>query len=217
MSLPTTLTLCQHPVLLHNLAILRNKQTPTEGFRSALHRVAHILMTEATQTLPVMKTLIDTPLCKAEAQTLSSEIPILITPILRAGLSLCTVAMELLPSASVYHVGLYRDEETLKPVTYYNKLPSTIDYSNARMFLLDPMLATGGSAVAALDLVTKLGVRHEHITFVCLLAAPEGIAHLTAHYPDVRIVTGCVDDCLNDKGFIVPGLGDAGDRMFGTV
>jgi uracil phosphoribosyltransferase len=130
---------------------------------------------------------------------------------------LADVAMDVLPSASVYHIGLYRDEETLKPVTYYNKLPSNLDYSHARIFLLDPMLATGGSAVAAAEIIQKLGVKPENITFVCVIAAPEGIENLTKNFPGVKIYTGSVDERLNEKAYIVPGLGDAGDRTFGTV
>ena len=167
--------------------------------------------------MPVSKSLTDTPVGKAETCVLSPGIPLLITPILRAGLMMCDAALDLLPMASVYHVGLYRDEETLRPITYYNKLPSTIDYGQARVFVLDPMLATGGSAVAALDIISKLGVSESHIYFVCLIAAPEGIANLTQHYPQVQIYTAAVDERLNDKAYIVPGLGDAGDRTFGTV
>jgi uracil phosphoribosyltransferase len=144
-------------------------------------------------------------------------LPILIAPILRAGLILSELAIDIIPTASVYHIGLYRDEETFKPVTYYNKLPSTIDYSVARVFVLDPMLATGGSAVAALDIIKKLGTNVSNICFVSIIAAPEGIAHLTEQHPGVRIHTGSVDERLNDKAYIVPGLGDAGDRTFGTM
>jgi uracil phosphoribosyltransferase len=176
-----------------------------------------LILQQATETLPLSRAFVDTPITKTEVVVLSPDVPVLITPILRAGLTMCDVAMDLLPMASVYHVGLYRDEETLRPMTYYNKLPSTIDYSTAQMFILDPMLATGGSAVAALEIVSKLGVRQSNICFVCIIAAPEGIAHLTRQYPDIRIVAGAVDERLNDRAYIVPGLGDAGDRTFGTV
>jgi uracil phosphoribosyltransferase len=148
---------------------------------------------------------------------LSPDVPIIIAPILRAGLILSELATNIVPTASVYHIGLYRDEETFKPVTYYNKLPSTIDYSVARVFILDPMLATGGSAVAAVDMIKKLGADVANIRFVSVISAPEGIRNLTDNHPGVRIFTGSVDERLNDKAYIVPGLGDAGDRTFGTV
>lgn len=212
-----SVTVCNHPLLQHNLAILRDSNTSHERFRSAVRRVSMFILQDATQDLPLTKSFVETPITKAETRILSPDVPILITPILRAGLMMCDVAMDLLPSASVYHVGLYRDEETLKPITYYNKLPSNVDYSQARIFLLDPMLATGGSAVAAVEIISKLGVQQENIYFVSIISAPEGIKNLTDHYPGVRIFTGAVDERLNDKAYIVPGLGDAGDRMFGTV
>lgn len=220
MSVQTTsssVTICQHPLLSHNLSILRDVNTSHERFRTAVRRVSTFILMEATRDLPVTKAYVDTPICKAETRILSSEIPIIITPILRAGLMMCDVAMDLIPTASVYHVGLYRDEETLKPITYYNKLPSTIDYSQARIFLLDPMLATGGSAVAAVEMLSTLGIRQENIYFVSIIAAPEGVNNLKSHYPAVKIFTGALDERLNDKAYIVPGLGDAGDRTFGTV
>lgn len=216
-SIHPAVTLCEHPLLQHNLSILRDSNTSHERFRNAVRRVSSFLLQEATRNLPLTKSYVETPISKAETKILSPEIPIIITPILRAGLMICDVAMELIPSASVYHVGLYRDEETLRPITYYNKLPSNIDYSQARIFLLDPMLATGGSAVAAVDIVNRLGVQQSNISFVCILSAPEGIENLTSRYPEIKIFTAAVDERLNDKAYIVPGLGDAGDRMFGTV
>lgn len=208
---------CDHPLLQHNISILRDSNTSHERFRSAVRRVSQFILQEATRGLPLAKAYVETPISKAETRILSPEIPIIITPILRAGLMMCDVAIDLIPSASVYHVGLYRDEETLKPITYYNKLPSTIDYSQAKIFLLDPMLATGGSAVAAVEIISKLGVQQSNINFVCIISAPEGIENLISHYPDIKIYTGAVDERLNDKAYIVPGLGDAGDRTFGTV
>jgi uracil phosphoribosyltransferase len=210
-------TVSTHPLVQHNLSILRDKNTSVEQFRTTMSRVAKLIFADATRDLPLSKTIIETPITKAECRVLSSDTPILIAPILRAGLILSEVAIELLPTASVYHIGLYRDEETFKPVTYYNKLPSTIDYSSARIFVVDPMLATGGSAVAAVDIMKKLGTHAENIRFVSVLAAPEGIENLTQQHPGVRIFTGAVDERLNDKAYIVPGLGDAGDRTFGTV
>lgn len=208
---------CNHPLVQHNLSILRDKNTSTELFRAAMNRIARCLIQEATADLPVTKAIVETPLAKTECNVLSPNVPIIIAPILRAGLILSEVAIEVVPSASVYHIGLYRDEETFKPVTYYNKLPSTIDYSVARIFVLDPMLATGGSAVAAVSIIQQFGVDVNNIRFVSVIAAPEGIAHLTEQHPGIRIHTGAVDERLNDKAYIVPGLGDAGDRTFGTV
>lgn len=210
-------TVCDHPLVQHNLSVIRDRTTSNEMFRSAMNRVGTFIFQEAARQLPLTKTIIETPICKTEASILSPEVPIIISPILRAGLMLADVAMNVLPSASVYHIGLYRDEETLKPVTYYNKLPSTLDYSNARMFLLDPMLATGGSAVAAMEIIQRLGVKAANTSFVCVISAPEGIENLTKNFPGLRIYTGAVDERLNEKAYIVPGLGDAGDRTFGTV
>lgn len=212
-----SVTVCNHPLVKHNLTILRDKNTSTETFRATMGRLGRYLIQEATQDLPLAKTIVETPLTKAECSILSPDVPIIVAPILRAGLILSEIAIEMIPTASVYHIGLYRDEETLKPVTYYNKLPSSIDYTVAQIFLLDPMLATGGSAVAAMDIIKKLGTRAENIRFVSMLSAPEGIENLTTHHPGVRIYTGAIDERLNDKGYIVPGLGDAGDRTFGTV
>ncbi len=210
-------TVCNHPLVQHNLGIIRDKNTSNELFRLAITRVGRFIIQEATRDLPLTRSIVETPLIKTECRMLSPDVPILISPILRAGLMLSDVALDLLPDASIYHIGLYRDEETLKPVTYYNKLPSNIDYSVARILLLDPMLATGGSAVAAVDIIKNLGVKAENLAFVCVISAPEGIERLTQAHPGVRIYTGAVDERLNDKGFIVPGLGDAGDRTFGTV
>ncbi len=209
-------TVCAHPVVQHNLSVLRDKNTSTEGFRTSMGRIARALMMEATATLPLSPTIIETPLTKAECRILAPEVPIIVAPILRAGLILSEVAIDVLPTASVYHIGLYRDEETLKPVTYYNKLPATIDYSVARIFVVDPMLATGGSAIAAVDIIKKLGTNVSNIHFVCVIAAPEGIEALTKEHPGVKIFTASVDERLNDKAYIIPGLGDAGDRTFGT-
>ncbi len=208
---------CNHPLVQHNLSILRDKNTSTELFRAAMNRIARCLIQEATADLPLTKAIVETPLAKTECNVLSPNVPIIIAPILRAGLILSEVAIEVVPSASVYHIGLYRDEETFKPVTYYNKLPSTIDYSVARIFVLDPMLATGGSAVAAVSIIQQFGVDVSNIRFVSVISAPEGITHLTEQHPGIRIFTGAVDERLNDKAYIVPGLGDAGDRTFGTV
>jgi uracil phosphoribosyltransferase len=210
-------TVCAHPLVQHSLSILRDKNTSTELFRAAMSRAARAILMEATADLPMSRTIVETPLTKTECRILSPDVPIIIAPILRAGLILSEVGIDILPTASVYHIGLYRDEATFKPVTYYNKLPSTIDYSVARIFVVDPMLATGGSAVAAVDIIKRLGTEAANIRFVSVISAPEGIAHLTEQHPGLRIYTGSVDERLNDKAYIIPGLGDAGDRTFGTV
>ncbi len=212
-----SVTICDHPLVQHHLSILRDKETSNELFRNAMARIGRVLMEEATRTLPLADVIVETPVSKAKCQILDPSVPIIISPILRAGLMLSDIALDVLPTASVYHIGLYRDEETLKPVTYYNKLPSNIDYSVARIFVLDPMLATGGSAVAAIDIIKKLGVKPENLFFVCTIAAPEGVQTLVEAHPGVRVFAGSVDERLNDKAYIVPGLGDAGDRTFGTV
>ncbi len=207
----------QHPLVQHNLTTLRDKGTDNETFRNAMRRVGRFVFHDAAANLPLSNTIVETPICKTEAQILSPEVPIIVAPILRAALMLGDVAQEVLPTASVYHIGLYRDEETLKPVTYYNKLPSTIDYKRAQIFLLDPMLATGGSAIAAVDIIKGFGTLTENIRFLSVLSAPEGIENLSKHHPGIQIYTAAVDKELNDKAYIVPGLGDAGDRAFGTV
>ncbi len=212
-----SVTLCNHPLVQHHLSILRDKNTSNELFRNAMARIGRVLMEEATRKLPLASVIVETPVSKTECKRLDPSVPIIISPILRAGLMLSDIALDVLPTASVYHIGLYRDEETLKPVTYYNKLPSNINYSIARIFVLDPMLATGGSAVAAIDIIKKLGVKPEHLFFVCTIAAPEGIQRLLEAHPGIQIFAGAVDERLNDKAYIVPGLGDAGDRTFGTV
>lgn len=216
-ALHPAVTVCSHPLVQHNLSILRDKNTSTETFRTAMSRLARFILMDATTDLPMSRTIIETPLTKAECKILSPEVPIIIAPILRAGLILSEVAIDILPTASVYHIGLYRDEETLQPVTYYNKLPSTIDYSVARIYIVDPMLATGGSAVAAADIIKRFGTSPENIRFVSVISAPEGIQHLTTQHPGILIFTGALDERLNDKAYILPGLGDAGDRTFGTV
>lgn len=209
-------TVCDHPLLQHNLSYVRDVKSNNELFRMALHRVAQIILQEATRTLPLMSEWLETPIAKAEVKKLSPTVPIIITPILRAGLMMSDVMMELLPSAHVYHIGLYRDEKTHHPVTYYNKLSTTIDYQNARFFVLDPMLATGGTVTCAIDMIKKLGVEETNIIFVSIISAPEGIKALTSAFPKVKIFTGAVDERLNENAYIVPGLGDAGDRAFGT-
>ncbi len=205
------LTVVTHPLVQHKLSIMRDKETSTAGFRRLLREISLLLAYEVTRELPMTEVEIETPLEKMMAPTIDGKKLALIS-ILRAGNGLLDGILELIPAARVGFVGLYRDPETLQPVQYYCKLPDQLD--DRICIVVDPMLATGNSSAAAVDLLKKAGARN--IRFLCLLAAPEGIARMKAAHPDVPIVTASVDSHLNEHGYIVPGLGDAGDRMFGT-
>lgn len=199
-----------HPLLLHKLTLLRDSSTKHRQFRELVGEMAKLLCYEATRDLPVQDTTVTTPMGEAPGQRLMTEIGLV--PILRAGLGMVDGLLEMIPSSQVWHLGFYRDEATLRPVSYYNKLP---DEATVQVCLvLDPMLATGGSAVAAVQTLKEWGI--DHIKFVGLIGAPEGIEHFHNHHPEVPIHLAAVDERLNDIGFIVPGLGDAGDRQFGT-
>ena len=200
----------RHPLVAHKLAKLRSTATEPKKFRELVRELAGLLAYEATFDLNTVPIEVQTPLGIAKGNELKDKIGLV--PILRAGLGMVEGIWELMPSAEVWHIGLYRDERTLKPVQYYNKLP--IEPTVSVCLILDPMLATGGSAVATVDLLKNWGVRK--IKFVGLIGAPEGIQNLQQHHPDVPIYLAAVDDHLNEKGYIVPGLGDAGDRQFGT-
>ena len=206
-----------HPLIQHHLASLRDKNSSYEAFRSAGKRITQILMTQACLDLPLSSKIIETPLCEMKANVIADNYAVFLCPILRAGLVMTDVALDLLPMASVYHIGLKRDEETLQAITYYEKLPSQFDPNNLSVFILDPMLATGGSALSAIELLCNRGIPQKTIRLVSLIAAPEGINFLTEKAPDVTIYTASIDERLNEKAYIVPGLGDAGDRTFGTV
>ena len=205
------LTVVNHPLVQHKLTIMRDKGTPTAVFRQLLREISQLLAYEVTRGLPMTTNRIETPMQEMDAPTLDGKKLALIS-ILRAGNGLLDGVLELIPSARVGFVGLYRDEETLKPVEYYFKVPESIE--DRLVIAVDPMLATGNSSVAAIDRLKEAGATN--IRFLCLLAAPEGIARMKAAHPDVPIVTASVDEKLNELGYIVPGLGDAGDRMFGT-
>ncbi|MGV6812647.1 MAG: uracil phosphoribosyltransferase [Brevirhabdus sp.] len=205
------LTIVKHPLVQHKLTLMRDKGTSTAGFRRLLREISQLLAYEVTRELPMANTTIETPLQEMEAPVLAGKKLALIS-ILRAGNGLLDGVLELIPSARVGFVGLYRDEKTLQPVQYYFKVPTELD--DRLVIAVDPMLATGNSSVAAIDLLKEAGATN--IRFLCLLAAPEGVARMKEAHPDVPIVTAAVDQCLNDHGYIVPGLGDAGDRMFGT-
>lgn len=199
-----------HPLVKHKLTILRDKHTQHFQFRQLVREIALLLCYEATQDMDLMATSVETPMGTAPGHSLQSEIGLV--PILRAGLGMLDGVLELIPSAQVWHIGLYRDEHTLRPVTYYNKLPQ---FPTVQICLiLDPMLATGGSAIATADILKKWGAKK--IKYIGLIGAPEGITALHTAHPDVDIHLAAQDERLNEIGFIMPGLGDAGDRQFGT-
>ena len=199
-----------HPLVAHKLARLRDERTDPKKFRELIREIAGLMAYEATRDLATTPVRVRTPLEETEGQNLSEKIGLV--PILRAGLGMVEGVWELMPTAEVWHIGLYRDEHTFRPVEYYNKLP--IEPTVSVCLILDPMLATGGSAVATVDILKRWGV--SRIKFVGLIGAPEGIAALHERHPDVPIHLAAVDDHLNERAFIVPGLGDAGDRQFGT-
>lgn len=205
------LTVVDHPLIQHKLTLMREKDTPTAVFRQLLREISHLLAYEVTRDLPMTTKWIETPLAEMKAPVLDGR-KLALVSILRAGNGLLDGMLDLIPSARVGFVGLYRDEKTLKPVQYYCKLPSELE--DRIVIVVDPMLATGNSSVAAVDLLKKAGARD--IRFLCLLAAPEGVARMEEAHPDVPVITAALDERLNEKGYIVPGLGDAGDRMFGT-
>lgn len=205
------LTIADHPLIQHKLSLMRDKTLSTAEFRRLLREISQLLAYEVTRALPMTTRRVETPLEPMDAPVLAGKKLVLVS-ILRAGNGLLDGVLELIPSARVGFVGLYRDEETLKPVQYYFKVPPELD--DRPVIVVDPMLATGNSSVAAIDLLKKAGAGD--LRFLCLLAAPEGVARMKEAHPDVPIVTAAVDNFLNDHGYIVPGLGDAGDRMFGT-
>jgi uracil phosphoribosyltransferase len=199
-----------HPLVAHKLSLLRDKNTEPKKFRELIREIAALLTYEATADLAIRLIQVETPLATTTGGILAAQIGLV--PILRAGLGMVEGVWNLMPSAEVWHIGLYRDEHTLKPVEYYNKLP--VEPTVSVCLILDPMLATGGSAVATVDILKKWGV--SKIKFIGILGAPQGIANMQAHHPDVPIHLAAIDERLNEKGYIFPGLGDAGDRQFGT-
>lgn len=205
------LTVVDHPLVSHKLTIMRDRDTSTAGFRQLLKEISLLLAYEITRDLPMTTKTIETPLTEMEAPVLKGK-KLALVSILRAGNGLMDGVLELIPSARVGFIGLYRDERTLQPVQYYNKLPAGLE--DRVVIAVDPMLATGNSSAAAVDLIKSAGAKD--IRFLCLLAAPEGVRRMQEAHPDVPIVTAAVDERLNEVGYIVPGLGDAGDRMFGT-
>ena len=205
------LTVVDHPLVQHKLTLMRDKGVSTAGFRRLLREITQLLAYEITRDMPLTTTTVETPMEEMEAPILAGK-KLALVSILRAGNGMLDGVLELIPSARVGFVGLYRDEETLQPVQYYFKAPEEL--KDRLVIAVDPMLATGNSSAAAVDLLKKAGARN--IRFLCLLAAPEGVKRMQEAHPDVPIVTAALDSHLNEKGYIVPGLGDAGDRMFGT-
>lgn len=200
-----------HPLITHKLSIMRDKNTSVKDFRECAHEVALLIGYEATKDLKLEDYDVETPIRKTVGKRIERQVALV--PILRAGLGMVDAIMDLIPASKIGHIGLYRNEETLEPVEYYCKLPT--DISERQVLVLDPMLATGGSAVAAINFIKNRGAKN--IKFVCIIAAPEGIKTLREAHPDVEIFCGALDECLNENGYIVPGLGDAGDRLFGTL
>lgn len=204
-------TVMTHPLIQHKIGIMRKKTTSTKEFRDLVAEVAMLICYEATRELPLADIDIETPLVKATVKEIAGK-KLCIVPILRAGLHMADGILNLIPNAKVGHIGMYRDEETLEPVEYFCKLPK--DAADREIFVVDPMLATGGSAIAAVNQLKGRGISHIH--FLCLIAAPEGVEAFKAAHPDVDIFIGALDERLNENGYILPGLGDAGDRIYGT-
>jgi len=200
-----------HPLIQHKLTIIRDKNCGTKVFREVVNEIAMLMAYEVSRDMPLEDIEIETPITLSTQKTLSGK-KVAIVPILRAGIGMVDGILELIPAAKVGHIGMFRDEETLEPHEYFFKMPEDID--NRQLFIVDPMLATGGSAIMAIDSLKKRGA--SNMKFVCLVAAPEGVKVLQEAHPDVDIYTAALDDQLNDQGYIVPGLGDAGDRLFGT-
>jgi len=200
-----------HPLILHKLTLIRDKNTPLKEFRELVDELSNLMAYEVTREIKLKEIEIETPISRTKSKVMSEK-NIAVIAILRAGLGMVNGILKLIPAAKVGHIGIYRNPETLKPIEYYTKLPS--DIKERKIVLVDPMLATGGTAVACIDCLKKNGTTD--IKFMCLIAAPEGINYLQRHHPDIKIYTAAVDERLNSHGYIVPGLGDAGDRLFGT-
>jgi len=207
----------ENPVVLQNLCTMRNKDTDSQGVRIATRKITRCLLYEAAKGLPLVEKDVTTPLTTFKAKTIDPDINLIISPILRAGLIFTDEAIDILPQACIRHIGMYRDEKTLKPVWYYNKVPMEApNPEKFHIFITDPMLATGNSLLEAIKLYANKGIPVKNIKCICIIAAPEGIENIQNHFPEIEIITAAIDVKLNDKGYIVPGMGDAGDRIFNT-
>ena len=207
----------ENPVIFINLCRMRDKNTDSQGVRIATRKITRDLLYEAAKNLPLVEKEIETPVVKTKVKTVEEDINIIISPILRAGLIFTDEAIDILPQACIRHIGMYRDEKTLKPVWYYNKVP--MEAPNPEKFYIyitDPMLATGNSLLEAIKLYADKNIPMENIKVICIMAAPEGIKNIHDKYPNVEIITATVDEGINEKGYIIPGMGDAGDRIFNT-
>ncbi len=206
-----------NPVVLQNLCTMRNKDTDSQGVRIATRKITRCLLYEAAKNLPLVDKEVTTPLATFTAKTVDPDINVIISPILRAGLIFTDEAIDILPQACIRHIGMYRDEKTLKPIWYYNKVPMEAENPEKfYVYITDPMLATGNSLLEAIKLYADKGIPISNIKCICIIAAPEGLENIQKHFPDIEIITAAIDERLNDKGYIVPGMGDAGDRIFNT-
>ncbi len=211
------LKIISNPIVNQSLCAMRNKNTNTEGVRLAARKLTRILLYEATKNLPQSEVEIETPVAKCKTSTINNDITIIISPILRAGLIFTDEAVDILPQATIRHIGMYRDEKTLKPVWYYNKVPMPIhDPEKYYVYITDPMLATGNSLKEAIRLYVEKGIPEVNICCICMISAPQGIDAVFSEFPDVKLIVAAVDSHLNERGYIVPGMGDAGDRIFNT-
>lgn len=214
---PQTIKLIDNPVVLQNLCVMRNKISNAQEIRIAARKITRMLIYEASKTLPTVEKIIHTPLAPCKTKTIDPDINIIISPILRAGLIFTDEAIDILPQACIRHIGMYRDENTLKPVWYYNKVPMDIQTPQKHhVFITDPMLATGNSLLEVIKLYADKEIPLENIKVISIISAPEGILNIQSQYPQVEILTAAVDLHLNEYGYIVPGMGDAGDRIFNT-
>ena len=211
------LKVISNPIVNQSLCTMRNKNTDTEGVRLAARKLTRILLYEATKNLPQKDIEIETPLVKFNTQTIDPDIKLIISPILRAGLIFTDEAVDILPQAAIRHIGMYRDEKTLKPVWYYNKVPMPVDNPNDYyIYITDPMLATGNSLTEAIKLYVDKGIPEKNICCICMISAPQGVETVLSKYPNITLIVAAVDSHLNERGYIVPGMGDAGDRIFNT-
>ncbi len=211
------LKIISNPIVNQSLCTMRDKSTDTQGVRLAARKLTRILLYEATKNLPQKDVEIETPLTKFVTKTINPDITIIISPILRAGLIFTDEAVDILPQATIRHIGMYRDEKTLKPVWYYNKVPMLVDNpDNYYVYITDPMLATGNSLIEAIRLYVDKGIPQENICCVCMISSPVGIEAVFKNFPNITLIVAAVDDGLNERGYIVPGMGDAGDRIFNT-